>query len=256
MSSDQSWSKVDRKKERRNKALLSQPDSHVSHFQPMPQSLQNDDEFNPASAPHDWPIRSERSRWSPSKASLPPVTCPVQEGATALQSSVQEYLPEGAAQSAPPDEQVQLLPSELEKMSFQHNRAMYTQRNSVARPLHGPQTYQPQTHSSTGCNPSGPLAELQQQPNSNIPPQEMTHRHSFHSMPSQQSYAPASPAATAEHWNVGFKAGQESSAQSSGGSATQSAASPCCFQTALHLHCLADFVTPAHKSCHILAHAY
>jgi len=232
MSSDQSWSKVDRKKERRNKALLS------------------------ASAPHDWPIRSERSRWSPSKASLPPVTCPVQEGATALQSSVQEYLPEGAAQSAPPDEQVQLLPSELEKMSFQHNRAMYTQRNSVARPFHGPQTYQPQTHSSTGCNPSGPLAELQQQPNSNIPPQEMTHRHSFHSMPSQQSYAPASPAATAEHWNVGFKAGQESSAQSSGGSATQSAASPCCFQTALHLHCLADFVTPAHKSCHILAHAY
>ena len=57
VSSDQSWSKVDRKKERRNKGLLTQPDSH---FQPMPQSLQNDDAFTPASASHDWPIQSER----------------------------------------------------------------------------------------------------------------------------------------------------------------------------------------------------
>ena len=121
---DQSWSKVDRKKERRNKALLSQPESQLSHFQPMLQSLQNDDAFTPASAPHDWPIQSERSRWSPSEASLRPVICPVQEVPTALQSPVHEYLPESAAQSAPPDEQVQLLPSELEKMSFQHNRAM------------------------------------------------------------------------------------------------------------------------------------
>ena len=229
MSSDQSWSKVDRKKGRRNKGLLSQPDRHLSHFQPMPQSLQNDDEFNPASAPHDWPIRSEGSCWSPSEASLPPVTCPVQEVATALQFPGHENLLEGAAQSAPPDEQVQLLPSELEKMSFQHNRAMYTQSNSMARPFYGPQTYQPQMHSSTGCNPSDPPAELQQQPNSNIPPQEMVHRHSFHSMPSQQSYAPASAAATAGHWNAGLKAGQGSSALSSGVSATQPTASPCCF---------------------------
>ncbi len=222
---DQSWSKVDRKKERRNKALLSQPESQLSHFQPMLQSLQNGDAFTPASAPHDWPIQSERSRWSPSEASLPPVICPVQEVPTALQSPVHEYLPESAAQSAPPDEQVRLLPNELEKMSFQHNRAIYTQSNSMAGPSPGPKTYQPQTHSSTGCNPAGPLAadraELQQQPNSSSPAQEMAHRHSFNSMPSQQSYAPASPAATAGHWDAGLKSGQGSSALSAGGPATQ-----------------------------------
>ncbi|KAL0021275.1 hypothetical protein WJX79_005947 [Trebouxia sp. C0005] len=42
--SDQSWSRVDRKKERRNKGLPTQPDSHLSHFQPMPQPSQNDDD--------------------------------------------------------------------------------------------------------------------------------------------------------------------------------------------------------------------
>ncbi len=187
----------------------------------MPQALQNDDVFAPASAPHDWPIQSERGPWSPSKASLPPATCPGQEVATVLQSSVHEYLPESSAQSAPPEEQVQLLPSTLEKMSFQHNRAIYTQGNSMARPYPGLKTHQPQTHSSTGCNPAGPLAadraELQQQTNSSSPPQEMMHRHSFDSMPSQQSYAPASPAATAGHWYAGLKSGQGSSALSSGG---------------------------------------
>ncbi|KAA6426044.1 MAG: hypothetical protein FRX49_03896 [Trebouxia sp. A1-2] len=121
--SDQSWSKVDRKKERRNKGLPTQPDSHLSRFQPMPQPSQNDDEFKPAS---DWPIQSERGPWSLSKPSLPPAPCPDQEVATALQSPVHEALPESSAQSAPLHEQIKLLPSEREKMSFQHNRAMYT----------------------------------------------------------------------------------------------------------------------------------
>ena len=230
VSSDQSWSKVDRKKERRNKGLLTHPDSQLSHFQPMPQSLQNDDAFTPASASHDWPIQSERCPWSPSRPCLPPAACPRQEVATGLQTPVYKYLPGSSAQSGPPDE---LLLSELEKMSIQHNRAMCTQNNSMARPSPGPKTYQPQTHSSTGCNPAGPLAadtaEVQQQPNSSRPPQEMMHRHSFNSMPTQQSYTPISPAATAGHWDAGLKSGQGSSAISSGGSATQSAASPCCF---------------------------
>ena len=233
MSSDQSWSKVDRKKQRRNKGLLTQPDSQLSHLQPMPQSLQNDDVINPASAPHDWPIQSERGPWSPSKACLPPAPCPGQEVATAPPNPVHKYLPESGAQSALTDEQVQLLPSELEKMSFQHNRAIYTQGNSMARPSPGPKIYQPQTHSSTGCNPAGPLAadraKLQQQPNSSSPPQEMARRHSFNSMPSQQSYPVASPAATAGHSDERLMSGQGSSARSSGGLATPSAASPCCF---------------------------
>lgn len=49
----------------------------------------------------------------------------------------------------------------------------------------------------------------------------MTHKQSFKSMPSQQSYAPASPDATAEHWDAGLKSGQGSSALSAGGLATQ-----------------------------------
>ncbi|DBA68222.1 TPA: hypothetical protein ACH3X2_013838 [Trebouxia sp. C0005] len=213
--SDQSWSKVDRKKERRNKGLPTQPDSHLSRFQPMPQPSQNDDEFKPAS---DWPIQSERGPWSLSKPSLPPAPCPDQEVATALQSPVHEALPESSAQSAPLHEQIKLLPSEREKMSFQHNRAMYTPGKSMTRLYPDLMTHQPQTHSSAGCNPAGPVAsaaraEPQQQPNSSSPAQEMMHGHSFISMP---SYNPASPAATAGHWHAGLKPGQESSALSSG----------------------------------------
>ncbi|DBA77474.1 TPA: hypothetical protein ACH3X1_009298 [Trebouxia sp. C0004] len=215
LSSDQSWSKVDRKKYRRNKGLLTQLDSQLPHFQPMPQSLQNDAVFTPASAPHDWPIQSERGPSSSSKPSLPPAPCPGQEVATAHQSPVHQYLPEISAQSAPPDEQVQ--PSKLENMSFQPNRAIYTQ---MARPYPGSKTHQPQTHSSACCNPAGPRAtgraEMQQQPNSSSPAPIMRHKHSNNSMPSQQSYAPASTAASAGHWDAGLKSGQGSSALSSG----------------------------------------
>ena len=234
VSSDQSWSKVDRKKERRNKGLLTQPDSQLLQSQPMPQSLQNDDVINPASAPHDWPIQSGMGAWSPSQSCFKPLATCLGPEATALESPVHGYLPESSAQSAPPDGQVQLLPSELEKMSFQHNRAIYTDGNSMARPYAGPKTHQLQMHSNAGCNPAGPLAaaaraELQQRPNSSSPAQKMTHGSSCNSMPSQQSYAPASTAATAGHWDTGLKSGQESSTSSSGGSATQSAASLCCF---------------------------
>ncbi|KAL0026748.1 hypothetical protein WJX79_009938 [Trebouxia sp. C0005] len=85
--SDQSWSKVDGKKERRNYELPTQPDSHLSRFQPMPQSLHNDDVFTPAP---DWLNQSERDPWSLSKFSLPPAPCPDQEAATALQSPEHE----------------------------------------------------------------------------------------------------------------------------------------------------------------------
>ncbi|DBA76703.1 TPA: hypothetical protein ACH3X2_008737 [Trebouxia sp. C0005] len=92
--SDQSWSKVDGKKERRNYELPTQPDSHLSRFQPMPQSLHNDDVFTPAP---DWLNQSERDPWSLSKFSLPPAPCPDQEAATALQSPVHEALQESSA---------------------------------------------------------------------------------------------------------------------------------------------------------------